>query len=161
MTQLPNNKPSSNMPSSNMPSSDEPSGSVLPRWLASAILAATLGFGATLVPAPVQAQDSLTRVLVDVADVVFRAGTPYDRRGDYRNDGRLIVGHDRYGRTVYYRVVPGDDHHRDRVSYRSGPPYGNGYGHDRHREDRYRDHDDRDEGDDGHRWREDEQGDDD
>ena len=99
------------------------------RWLAPAVLAAALGLGATTAPAPVQAQDNLSRVLVDIADVVFRSGTPYYRNGDYRNNDRLVVGRDRYGRTVYYRVVPRDYRHDSRVRYRSGPPYGNAYGY--------------------------------
>ena len=55
---------------------------MLSRWFAPAVLAAGLGFGA-MTPAPVQAQDSLTRVLVDIADVVLRSGVPYYRYGDY------------------------------------------------------------------------------
>lgn len=148
-----------------------------PRWLAPAVLAAALGVGATTTPAPVQAQDNLTRVLVDIADVVFHSGTPYYRNGDYRNNDRLVVGRDRYGRTVYYRVVPRDYRDDRRVRYRSGPPYGNAYGYyrngpgsrnikcnkhgkckakyydpryNRDRHDRDRDHDDHD-----RRWRDD------
>jgi hypothetical protein len=73
----------------------------------------------------VQAQDQLTRVLVDIADVVIRGGTPYYRHGDYGYNDRLIVDLDRYGRRVYYREVPRHDR------YRSGPPYGNAYGYHR------------------------------
>ena len=162
-----NNKQSNNKLSFPKPSSDEPSGSMLPRWLVPAVLAVALGFGATVAPAPVQAQDSLTRVLVDIADVVFRGSTPYYRGGyrdgDYRNDDRLIVGHDRYGRTVYYRVVPRDqrDYRRSQVRYRNGPQYGNGYGHYRNRDDKHRGHDDRDDEHDDRRWRHDDHGDDD
>lgn len=93
---------------------------ILSRWLAPAALAAGLGFGA-MIPAPAQAQD-LTRVLVDIADVVLRGGQPYYRNGDYGNDDRLIAQRDQYGRTVYYRNVP-------RYTQRSGPPYGNAYGY--------------------------------
>lgn len=92
----------------------------LSRWLAPAALAAGLGFGA-MTPAPVQAQDTLTRVLVDIADVVFRSGDPYYRYGNYGNDDRLVVGRDRYGRPVYYRQAPGNG--------RAIPPYGNAYGY--------------------------------
>ena len=50
---------------------------MLPRWLSGligpAVLAAGLGAGA-LLPVTAHAQDSLTRVLVDVADVVIRGG---------------------------------------------------------------------------------------
>lgn len=77
------------------------------RWLAPAVVAAGLGMAA-LSPAPAYAQsgDDLVRVLVDVADVVLRGGTPYYRYGDYGYDDRLIVGRDRFGRPVYYRQVP-------------------------------------------------------
>lgn len=77
------------------------------RWLAPAVLAAGLGTVA-LAPAPAYAQtgDDLVRVLVDVADVVLRGGTPYYRHGDYGYDDRLIVGRDRFGRPVYYRQMP-------------------------------------------------------
>jgi hypothetical protein len=99
---------------------------MLSRWFAPAVLAAGLGFGA-MTPAPVQAQDSLTRVLVDIADVVLRSGVPYYRYGDYGYNDRLVASRDRYGRVVYYRMVPrGYDY---RSSYRSGPPYGNAYGY--------------------------------
>ena len=99
---------------------------MLSRWFAPAVLAAGLGFGA-MAPAPVQAQDSLTRVLVDVADVVLRSGVPYYRYGDYGYNDRLVASRDRYGRLVYYRTVPrGYDY---RSGHRSGPPYGNAYGY--------------------------------
>lgn len=97
---------------------------VLSRWFAPAVLAAGLGFGA-MVPAPVQAQDSLTRVLVDVADVVLRSGVPYYRHGDYGYNDRLVASRDRFGRVAYYRMVPRSHDYR----YRSGPPYGNAYGY--------------------------------
>lgn len=97
---------------------------ILSRWLAPAVLAAGLGFGA-VTPAPAQAQDdTLTRVLVDIADVVLRGGVPYYRYGDYGYDDRLIAQRDRYGRVVYYRMVP-----RYQSDYRAGPPYGNAYGY--------------------------------
>ena len=79
---------------------------ILSRWLAPAVLAASLGIGA-LAPAPAQANDDdLVRVRVDLADVVIRGGHPYYRHGDYGYDDRLIVHRDRYGRPVYYRMVP-------------------------------------------------------
>ena len=89
-------------------------------FLAPAVLAAGLSVAA-LVPAPAQAQDSLTRVLVDVADVVLQGGQPYYRYGNYGANDRVYVQLDRYGRPVYYRVVPA------RSNY--GPPYGNAYGY--------------------------------
>ena len=93
------------------------------RWFAPAALAAGLAFTA-FVPAPARAQDELTRVIVDVADVVLRGGQPYYRHGNYGYDDRVIVARDRYGRRVYYRMVP---RHRDGYAY--GPPYGNAYGY--------------------------------
>lgn len=96
--------------------------SMLARWLAPAALAAGLGVAA-FTPAPAQAQgaDDLVRVIVDVADVIYRSGHPYYRHGDYRRDDRLIVVRDRYGRPTYYRQVP--------RSHRSGPPYGKAHGY--------------------------------
>ena len=88
------------------------------RWAAPAVLTAVLGLGTAAVPGPARAQDSLSRVLVDVADVVLRGGQPYYRHGGYGPDGRLVVGRDRYGRTVYYRLAD-----------RNRPPYGNAYGY--------------------------------
>ena len=88
----------------------------LSRYLAPAVLAASLGVAAVAAPAPAQAQsDDLVRVLVDVADVVLRSGQPYYRYGDYGYDDRLVMQRDRYGRPVYYRYVP-------REVYRQGPP---------------------------------------
>ena len=101
------------------------------RWLAPMALAAGLGMAA-LTPTPARAQDGyeLARVVVDVADVIFRGGYPYYRHGNYGYDDRLIVVRDRYGRPVYYRQVP-------REGYRNGPPYGNAYGYHRNRDNRY------------------------
>jgi hypothetical protein len=124
---------------------------ILSRWFAPAVLAAGLGFAA-MTPAPVQAQDTLTRVLVDIADVVINNGTPYYRYGNNGYNDRLIVARDRYGRPVYYRQVPygynanrlAYDRYGRRIydqygrridysnrysGYRSGPPYGNAYGY--------------------------------
>lgn len=95
--------------------------STLTRWITPLVLAVGFG-GAALAPAPAQAQsDQLTRVIVDVADVIFRGGDPYYRDGRDGYDDRLIVTRDRYGRPVYYREVP--------RHARSGPPYGNAYGY--------------------------------
>lgn len=89
---------------------------ILTRWLASTALAAGLGLVTLAAPAPAQAQsdDDLVRVIVDVADVIFRGGDPYYRYGDER----LILDRDRYGRPIYYRAVS-----------RSGPPYGKAHGY--------------------------------
>ena len=93
----------------------------LSRMFAPALLAAGLGFGA-MVPAPVQAQDNLARVLVDIADVVFRSGDPYYRHGNYGYNDRLVMGRDRYGRRVYYRVVPRYDNYNRYNRYNSPWP---------------------------------------
>jgi hypothetical protein len=98
----------------------------LSRYLAPAVLAASLGAAALAAPAPAQAQSSdMMRVLVQVADVVMRGGQPYYRHGDYGYNDRLIVQRDRYGNPVYYRQMP------SQASY--GPPYGNAYGYHRNR----------------------------
>ncbi len=105
---------------------------ILARWIAPAALAAALGAGA-LMPAPAQARDELIRVIVDLPDIVFRAGHPYYRHGSYGYNDRLIVERDRRGRPVYYRQVP-------RGYYDGRPPYGNAYGYHRtrdHRDYRY------------------------
>ena len=91
----------------------------LSRWLAPATLALGLGLGA-IAPAQAQSQDELIRVLVNVADVVFRGSTPYYRQGDYAYDDRLVVQRDRYGRPVYYRSVP-------RSQYYGSNVHNNGY----------------------------------
>ena len=104
----------------------------LTRWLAPAVFAAGLGFGA-LTPTPAQARDDdLVRVLVNVADVVLNGGQPYYRYGpQYGYDNRLAVVYDRYHRPTYYRYVP-------RNVYRAGPPYGNAYGYYRKAPKHYR-----------------------
>lgn len=126
---------------------------ILSRWFAPALLAAGLGLGA-MTPAPAQAQNSLSRVLVDVADVAFNGGTPYYRYGNYGPDDRLVMARDAYGRPVYYRQVAYGQGAYGRPTYdprnayptypnypvyqngygrngyeRSGPPYGNAYGY--------------------------------
>ena len=90
----------------------------LTRWMAPAVLAAGFGMGAMALPQQAHARDALTRVLVDVSDVILRGGQPYYRHGNYGPDDRLIVQRDRYGRPVYYRTM-----------HRAGPPYGNAYGY--------------------------------
>ncbi len=104
----------------------------LTRWLAPAVFAAGLGFGA-LTPAPAQARDDdLVRVLVSVADVVINGGQPYYRYGPhYGYDNRLVVVYDRHHRPSYYRYIP-------RHAYRAGPPYGNAYGYYRNSPKYYR-----------------------
>lgn len=91
------------------------------RWIVPFVLAA--GFGVAAM-APAHAQDAqLARVIVDVADVIFRGGSPYYRHGQDGYDDRLIVTRDRYGRPVYHREAP--------RHLRGGPPYGNAYGYHR------------------------------
>lgn len=101
----------------------------LSRYLAPAVLAASLGAAAIAAPAPAQAQssDDMVRVLVSVADVVLNNGVPYYRYGNYGYNDRLVMQRDRYGRPVYYRYVPRSSYYRD------GPPYGNAYGYYRNR----------------------------
>lgn len=90
----------------------------LTRWMAPAVLATGLGFAALAVPQQAQAQDAVSRVLVDVADVILRGGQPYYRHGNYGPNDRLVVQRDRYGRPIYYRTV-----------HRGSPPRGNAYGY--------------------------------
>ena len=73
------------------------------RWLATTALAAGLGLASLAAPAPAHAQDGndLARVMVNVADVIFRSGDPYYRYGNYGYNDRLTVERDRYGRPIY------------------------------------------------------------
>ena len=98
--------------------------------LASLVIATGLGMAA-MIPAPARAQDDdFARVIVDVADVIFRGGDPYYRYGDYGYDDRLVVARDRYGSPVYYRQVPRNNYDNGYYNnYRNGPPYGNAYGY--------------------------------
>ena len=107
----------------------------LTRWIAPAVLATGFGLGAMAVPQQAQAQDALSRVLVDVADVILRGGQPYYRHGTYGANDRLVMQRDRYGRPVYYRTVQragppyGNAYGYYRNGQRAGPPYGNAYGY--------------------------------
>ncbi len=99
------------------------------RWLAPLILSAGLGAGA-LAPATAHASDDLVRVLVDVADVVLRGGSPYYRHGNYGHHDRLIVVRDRHGRPSYYRQVPRNyraGYHPSQ--FRGPPPHARARGH--------------------------------
>ena len=92
----------------------------LSKYIAPAVLAAGFAFTA-LTPKVAHAQDdALTRVIVDVADVVLRGGQPYYRYGYYRDQDRLVVVRDRYGRPVYYRVVD-NRRYDDRYRYANRP----------------------------------------
>lgn len=112
------------------------SNNILTRWCLPALLAGGLGL-AGLLPAPAKAgNDDLVRVLVDVADVIYRSGQPYYRHGGYGYNDRVIIVRDRYRRPSYYRYVPRT------VVYRA-PPRGNAYGYYRNspRYVSYRDYD--------------------
>ena len=76
----------------------------LARWLATAALAAALGAGA-LFPSPAHASDDLIRVIVDVADIVYRSGHPYYRHGNYGYNDRLIAERDYRGRPLDVHLV--------------------------------------------------------
>lgn len=106
------------------------------RWVAPLVLATGLTVAA-LVPNPAHAQDDQrVRVIVDAADVVVRGGQPYYRYGGYRDSDRIVIGRDRYGRPIYYRIVDRrdwrdrdrDDRYGHRRHYRR-PAYP-AYGHD-------------------------------
>lgn len=87
-------------------------------WMRGALLAAALAGAATLLPArQAQAADVQVRVLVDVADLIFRSGRPY-----YYDEGYyqpVVVEYDRWRRPVYYRYGPPP---RPVVVYRPAPP---------------------------------------
>ena len=81
------------------------------------------------------------RVLVDVADLIFRSGRPYYYdRGYYQP---VVVEYDRWHRPVYYRYGPpppphyrvsyDDRRHYDRDRHHHGHHGKKGRGHDRHR----------------------------
>ena len=73
-------------------------------WLSGALLVLALGGVAAVVPGKAQAADVQVRVLVDVADLIFRSGRPYYYdRGHYQP---VVVEYDRYRRPVYYRYGP-------------------------------------------------------
>jgi len=75
-----------------------------PRWIPAALLAVALGAGAAFAPAPAKAADVQVRVLVDVAELIFRSGRPYYyERGHYHP---VVVEYDHWHRPVYYRYVP-------------------------------------------------------
>lgn len=88
-------------------------------WMRGALLAAALAGAATLLPAgKAQASDVQVRVLVDVADLIFRSGRPYYYdRGYYQP---VVVEYDRWRRPVYYRYGPPP---RPVVVYRPAPRY--------------------------------------
>jgi len=87
-------------------------------WMRGALLAVALAGAATLLPAnKAQAADVQVRVLVDVADLIFRSGRPY-----YYDEGYyqpVVVEYDRWRRPVYYRYGPPP---RPVVVYRPAPP---------------------------------------
>ena len=87
-------------------------------WLPVALLGLALVATVAAMPAPAQAADVQVRVLVDVADLVFRSGRPYYYdEGYYRP---VVVEYDRWRRPVYYRYGPPP---RPVVVYRPAPHY--------------------------------------
>ncbi len=72
-----------------------------PAWICAMLL--SLGI-VLLLPARAQAADVQVRVLVDVADLIFRSGNPYYYdRGHYHP---VVVEYDQWRRPVYYRYAP-------------------------------------------------------
>ena len=85
-------------------------------WWRGALLTAALAGTAALVPAQrAHAADVQVRVLVDVADLIFRSGRPYYHDRGYYHP--VVVEYDRWHRPVYYRYEP-----RPVVVYRLAPP---------------------------------------
>jgi hypothetical protein len=82
-----------------------------------ALLAAALAGAATLLPASrAHAADVQVRILVDVADLIYRSGRPYYYdRGYYQP---VVVEYDHWRRPVYYRYAP-----RPVVVHRLPPRY--------------------------------------
>ena len=74
-------------------------------WWRGALLTAALAGTAALVPAQrAHAADVQVRVLVDVADLIFRSGRPYYHDRGYYHP--VVVEYDRWHRPVYYRYEP-------------------------------------------------------
>ena len=126
------------------------------RWLATAALAAGLGMGA-MTPTPAQAQDryAVERVVVDLADVIFRGGYPYYRYGNaYGYYGNHYSN--RYSRTYSQRRVS-CDRNGNCVTRYYDPRYDRRYnGYDNRYYDRYDDRYGYGRGErywDGYRWR--------
>lgn len=73
-------------------------------WWPLALLVLALGSTAAVVPGAARAADVQVRVLVDVADLIFRSGQPYYYdRGYYQP---VAVEYDAWRRPVYYRYAP-------------------------------------------------------
>lgn len=88
-------------------------------WMRGALLAAALAGAATLLPSQrAQAADVQVRVLVDVADLIFRSGRPYYHDNGYYQP--VVVEYDRWRRPVYYRYGPPP---RPVVVYQPAPRY--------------------------------------
>ncbi|KAF1694596.1 hypothetical protein [Pseudoxanthomonas koreensis] len=74
-------------------------------WMRGALFATALTGAATLLPAPrAHAADVQVRVLVDVADLIFRSGRPYYYESGYYRP--VVVEYDHWHRPVYYRYAP-------------------------------------------------------
>lgn len=90
------------------------------RWVAPVALAIGLGFGS--LSAPVHAQDSLTRALVDVAGVMIGENNPYNPYGG----NQRVVQYDAYGRPVY-QTTYGNGYSNRYYGQPQYGQYGNGY----------------------------------
>ncbi|KAF1687377.1 hypothetical protein B1992_05240 [Pseudoxanthomonas broegbernensis] len=129
-------------------------------WMFAALLSLSLGAGAAaaVVPLRAEATDVQVRVLVDVADLIFRSGHPYYyERGYYQP---VVIEYDPWRRPVYYRYVarpvvvhvpPPPRYHvvHPPRPYYTAPPrhytpapphYRTGYGYDDRHSDRSRAH---------------------
>ena len=89
-------------------------------WLPATLLALALGGAAAAMPGQASAADVQVRVLVDVADLIFRSGQPY-----YYDDGYyqpVVVEYDAWRRPVYYRHAPRPVVYRPARYYYAPPP---------------------------------------
>ena len=73
-------------------------------WLPATLLALALGGAAAAMPGQASAADVQVRVLVDVADLIFRSGRPYYYDQGYYQP--VVIEYDRWHRPVYYRYSP-------------------------------------------------------
>jgi hypothetical protein len=90
-------------------------------------MAATAAFGMVR---PSTAQASDVRVYVDLGDVAFEYGRPYDRY----NHEPLYVVYDSYNRPMrYYRVVDRDYYYRAGYYRPAPPPWAPAYGYRHYR----------------------------
>ena len=76
------------------------------RWVAAALLSLGVGAGTLALPSRAEAADVQVRVLVDVADLIFRSGRPYYYDRGYGHYQPVVVEYDRWRRPHYYRYAP-------------------------------------------------------